>query len=174
MSCEKPCNQMEVQELAELPIDNLETVPDYFLTERTVLDETTGKVLHSITRTPGNRVVPTGNLQNVFTLDPGIDGWNVDTSLPVPAYVQNNGSNNQVLQAGSGHRAQFMVIGQLGDLLLCQSIGVLSILEGHQFIPGAKYYTSNVQGQVTTDASQTGQYLFTVVSDTKLLLNVAP
>lgn len=172
MSCEKPCNQMEVQELAELPIDNLESVPDFFLTERTVLDETTGKVLHSITRTPGNRVVPTGNLQNCFTLDPNNDTLSIPEGQVVPCYVENNGTSNVVYMAGKGHPAQFFAIGTYGDLLLCQGNGLINVLAGTDYIVGASYYLANENGQVTTDPTQTGQKLFTVLSPTKLLINL--
>lgn len=170
--CERPCNNMEVQELADLPIDNLETVPDFFLVERAVLDPNTGNVLHSITRMPGERVVPTGNLQNVFTLDPNNNSLQIPEGQVVPCYVQNNGTANVVYPADSGHKAQFVAIGFYGDLLLCQGCGVVNVLAGTEYIVGAPYYLSSTAGEVTTNPSETGQYLFTPVSQTKLLLNI--
>lgn len=170
--CEKPCETMEVQQLADLPIDNLESVPDYFLTERTVIDQSTGELLHSITRTPGNRVLPNGNLDNVFTLDAN----NADLVIPegqvVPCYIQNTGTSNAVYKAGKGHQAQFFAIGTYGDLLLCQACGVINVLAGTQYLVGVPYYLSNTDGEVTTSPNETGQYLFTAISPTKLLLNI--
>lgn len=173
MTCPKKCNnQIEVQELAELPIDNLASVPDYFLTERVVLDESTGKALHSITRLPGNKVIPNGNMANTFTLDSNNDTLTIPEGQVVPCYVRNNGGTDTVQMANGNNPAIFLAIGTYGDLLLCQSSGVVNILGGHSYIVGVDYYASSTAGQVTTDATQTGQYLFTPVSQTQLVLNI--
>lgn len=168
MTCNKPCEQMEVQELCELPIDTLDSVPDYFLTERAVLDESTGTVKHTITRTPGNRILPNGNLANIFTLDGNNPTIEVTEGQPLPAYIQNEGTKNVVYLAGQGHPADFLIVGKIGDLLACQNTGIVNTLSGNTYIPGATYYLANTAGQVTTDPSQTGQKLFKVFSETKL------
>ena len=168
----KPCETTEVQQLADLPIDDLASTPDYFLVERTVVDQSTGELLHSITRLPGSRVIPTGNLDNVFTLDANNDTLEVAEGQIVPCYVQNQGTSNVVFAAGEGHPAQFVAIGTYGHLLLCQACGVINMLGGHQYIVGAPYYLSATAGEVTTNPNETGQYLFTPVSETKLLLNL--
>lgn len=171
--CNKSCGFVtEVQELAELPIDNLPTPVDYFLTERAVLDESTGKVLHTITRLAGNKVIPNGNLANTFTLDSNNPDLTIPEGQVVPCYVRNNGATNTVYVAGSNNPAVFLAVGTYGDLLLCQSSGVVNILGGHNYIIGVDYYTSSTAGQVTTNATETGQYLFTPVSDTQLVLNI--
>lgn len=171
--CNKTCETpIEVQELCDLPIDNLESVPDYFLVERDVLDESTGRVKHAITRLPGQRVIPTGNLDNVFTLDANNPSLTIPEGQVVPCYIQNNGASNVVYPAGQGHKAQFFAIGTYGDLLLCQASGVINVLAGTDYIIGQPYYLSNTNGEVTTDNTQTGQYLFTPLSQTKLLLNI--
>lgn len=170
--CDHPCQDIEVQELSELPVDNLASIPDYFLTEREVVDETTGKTYNSITRTPGTRLFPNGAMANSFTLDGNNDKLEVVEGQPIPAYVQNEGVENVVYAADATHPAQFLVTGKIGDLLLCQASGVIYTLRGHDYIVGATYYRANKEGEVTTDASQTGQKLFTALSNTKLLINL--
>lgn len=169
--CNKTCNDMEVQELSELPIDNLESTVDFFLTERAVLDESTGKVLHTITRTPGNKIMPNGNLDNCFTLDPNNPDLEIVAGQPLPAYVSNNGATTSVLPADGKHSAQFFVIGKVGDLVLCQNTGVINVLGGHEYILSAQYYRGS-DGEPTTDSSVTGQKLFIAISTTKLLINL--
>lgn len=170
--CEKPCSQMEVQELCDLPIDDLESVPNYFLVERDVVDQSTGNILHSIARLPGSRVLPTGNLDNVFTLNPNNPDLTVPEGQVIPCYVANEGTQNVVYPAGKNHQAQFFAIGTYGDLLLCQACGIINVLAGTEYIVGQPYYLATENGQVTTSSTQTGQYLFTPISQTKLLLNI--
>lgn len=170
-NCEHPCSTMEVQELAELPIDNLASLPDFFLTERNVLDETTGKTYHSITRTPANRLFPNGTMANAFTLDGNNPNIQPTVGQPIPVYIQNEGTSNVVYPANSTHPAQFFVTGMIGDLLLCQNTGVIYTLEGNEYIVGAQYYLAS-DGGVTTSNTQTGQKLFIPLSQTKLLINL--
>lgn len=166
------CSTMEVQELCDLPVDNLDALPEYVLTERTTLDETTGKVLHSLTRLPMGRINPSGNLANQFTLDGNNPSLTITSGQPLPAYIANEGSQLVVYLAGSGHPADFLVVGTVGDLLLCQAVGVVNTLGGNDYIGGMQYYLGSQAGTVTTSASQTGQKLFKVLSDTKLLINM--
>lgn len=170
--CNKTCQNIEVQELVELPIDNLQSLPDYFLVERAVLDESTGKVKHTLVRLPANRILPNGNNANLFTLDGNNPSLNIQEGQPLPAYVQNSGARNIVYPADSAHPAQFFVVGTYGDLLLCQASGVILELGGTEYIVGATYYLASQAGQVTTDATQTGQKLFTVVSPTQLIVKL--
>lgn len=170
--CKPVCEQMEVQELAELPVDDFVGLPDYFLVERAILDDNTGKVLHTITRLPANRVIPNGNNANLFTLDPNNTTLNIQPGQVLPAYVQNEGTMNVVYPADANHKAQFLVVGTYGALILCQGSGVVNLLEGHEYIIGATYYTSSTAGEVTTSASQTGQAVFVPLSSTKLLIKL--
>lgn len=170
--CNNPCEpQMEVQELADLPIDNLASLPDYVLTERDVLDDTTGKTYHSITRTPTSRLFPNGTMANTFTLDGNNPTIQPQPGQPIPAYIQNEGTSNVVYPANGTHPAQFFVVGMVGDLLLCQNSSVINTLEGNQYIVGAQYYLAT-NGGVTTSSTQTGQKLFIPLSQTKLLINL--
>lgn len=168
--CNKTCDQMEVQELVDLPIDTIPSVPDFFLVERVGINEATGKVTHSLTRIPGNRVLPNGTLDNVFTMDGNNPSFTVPENQVVPAYVQNNGTSNTVMPAGGSHKAQFLVINIENQLFYCQNCGIVNILAGHPYIVGIDYYLGGT-GEVTTVPS--GQYLFTPISPTQLALNMA-
>lgn len=165
------CNNIGIQDVSELPLDNLESVPDYFITLRTFQDESTGDVVNAFTRTPGNKVLPTGNLDNVFALDPNNSALTIDPTQPTPCYVANEGTKNVVYPADGAHKALFFAIGTYGEQLLCQNAGVLNILQGHKYIIGQQYYLAT-DGGVTTDDSETGQPLFVPVSKYKLLLNI--
>lgn len=170
--CSKTCGpDIEVMELAELPIDNLASLPDEFLAVRDVIDESTGRVLHTITRIPSGRLFPTGALANAFTLDGNNDKLEIAEGQPLPAYVQKEATENIVYPANKTHPAQFLVIGKIGDLLLCQNTGVVVELTGHDYIVSQQYYVA-ANGGVTTNASETGQKCFIPVSDTKLLINL--
>lgn len=170
--CSDPCTKIEVAEICELPIDNLASLPDYILTERAIIDESTGKVMHTITRTPTATLIPNGNNANLFTLDGNNPTIEPIEGQPIPAYVQNEGSRNVVFPADATHPAHFFIVGKLGDLLLCQASGVINTLGGNSYIPGATYYRSSTAGEVTTNASQTGQKLFYVASNTKLIIEL--
>lgn len=165
------CATIGIQDVSELPIDNLESVPDYFITLRTFQDESTGDVKNVFTRTAGNKVLPNGNLDNVFALVSNNDALTIAPTQPTPCYVANEGTQNVVYPADGTHKAIFFAIGTYGPQTLCQNSGVLNILQGHNYIIGQQYYLAT-EGGVTTDASQTGQPLFVPISKYKLLLNI--
>lgn len=166
------CTTQEVQELAELPIYDLDNLPNFILSETDALDEATGRVLSSIVRLPINRIVPNGDLEGKFTLAANNDSLEVAEGQPLPAYVQQDGSVVRVLPADSGHKAKFLVLGKYGEgMVLCQADGVLNIVGGHGLIPGADYYLGK-NGGFTTSPSETGQHLFYVLNDRKLLINL--
>lgn len=166
------CNNIEVMDVVSLPIDSLAQIPDYFLVERDILDDTDGTVKHTITRLPGAKVLPNGSLINTFTLDGNNPTLEIPQNQILPVYIQNQGVQNVVMPADATHPAQFFVVGTYGDLLLCQNVGVVNILQGHNYIVGMNYYRATATGQVTTDATQTGQMLFTPISNTQLLLRI--
>lgn len=66
MDCNK---QLDVQYIGDLPVDMLASLPDYILTERDVLDESTGNMKCSITRTPTAKLFPNANNDNVFAVE---------------------------------------------------------------------------------------------------------
>lgn len=173
MTCnKKPCEQMEVQELVDLPIDNLDSLPEFLLAERAILDGATGKVMHSITRVPAQTLFPNGNNANIFPLDGNNPSIEIIEGQPIPAYVQNEVTHNIVYPADGTHPAQFLIVGKQGDTLLCQATGVINVLGNHQYTVGQTYYRSKTAGEVTTDANQTGQKLFYVASQSKLIVKL--
>lgn len=166
--CNRPITTLP---LRDLPIDTLDSMVDYILTERDVQDVETGNTLATITRTPAAKLFPNGNYDNVTTLEPN------NTSLVIPdkqvraGYVSNSGNVISVGYANSSHRAMFLMIGKLADLLLIQSTGFVNIIEGHNYIPGVQYYLGN-NGEPVADNTITGQKLFIPLSDTKLMINM--
>lgn len=167
------CEETSVQELAELPIYDLDSLSNLnLLTEYPALDEATGKVLHSIVRLPLNRVIPNGDLEGKFTLAANNDSLTITEGQPLPAYVTLDGSIARVMPADGGHKAKFLVLGEYSEgLVLCQATGVVNYLAGHDLIVGADYYLAK-DGGFTTSASETGQHLFYVLSSTKILVNL--
>lgn len=166
------CKQIGVQQVSELPIDNLESTPDYFIAIREFVNDQTGQVDEAFTRVPGQRLLPSGNLDNVFGLEANNDSLAIPENQVLPVYVANEATQNVVYPAGANHPAMFLAFGTYGvGQILGQSTGVLNITAGTDYIVGAQYYLAS-DGGVTTSASQTGQKLFIPISKTKLLINM--
>lgn len=166
------CNNVRVEHARDLDVDNLDFVPEYFFTIRTVIDPQTGNVLYTPTLLPGARVLPSGTNANVFTLDANNSEFTILDGQVVPAYVANEGVQNVVLPADNTHPADFLALTIENELLYAQADGVISMLGGHQYIVGQNYYRSSKAGEVTTNASETGQLLFKAISNTKLLVKM--
>ena len=169
MECKKPT---EVQYLGNLPVDTLESMPDYFLAERDIIDSTTGNVVRSIVRVPSGKIFPQNNMDNVVALSPNNTSVTIPDNQVVPCYMSNTGSAYIMEKADASHHATFLAIGKVSDLILVQNCGFINIPNGHQYVINQKYYLSSTAGEVTTDSTQTGQYLFTPVSSTKLAVNM--
>lgn len=168
MDCNKPVTTLP---LRELPIDTLESLPDYILSERDIQDVETGNTLATITRTPAAKLFPNGNYDNVTTLEPNNDSLTIPEKQVRAGYVSNSGNVISVRYAGPSHAAMFLMVGKLADLLLVQSTGFVNIIEGHNYIPGVQYYLGD-NGEPVTDSTITGQKLFIPLSDTKLMINM--
>lgn len=164
------CNEkVEVQDLGEIAIDNLESVPDYFITERDITDQS-GNTVRTITRTPGAKVLPNGNLDNVFTLEANNAAIVVPEKQVRGVRVQNNGSANAMYFADKAHKPMMLAIGTYAHMILCQNCGVINMLNGHNYIVGAQYYQGD-NGEPTTD-NASGAKLFIPVSEYKLMINM--
>lgn len=168
MNCHK--DNIETQYIGELPIDTLVDLPDYILTERDIVDQETGNVVRSITRTPTLKIVPNGNYDNITTLEPNNESLEVPEGQVRGAYVKNEGAMNVVHYADTAHQAQFIIVGKLTDSILIQNVGVINIVGTHRYIVGAQYYQGD-NGEPTT-SSESGQKLFIPISNTKLLINM--
>lgn len=162
------CGNIGVVDVEALPIDNLESTPDYLLAIREIVaQDGSGNVEQVFTRVPTARLVPSGNLDNVFALDTNNPELTVEEGQPLPAYVSNEVNRLVVLPANAQHKAQFLVTRIEGDMAICQNCGVIYTLGGNRYNSGSTYYLA-ADGGVTTDPSQTGQKLFVCLGKTKL------
>ena len=167
-NCNKPYT---ITHVADLDIDDLATIPDYFLGIRAVEDVLTGNTVYTPVRIPGARVMPTGNLANVTALDAN------NTSLIIPegqvmgGYMDAQPGGNIMKPSDTGHNAMFLMIGNYTNgKVLIQSTGFLNIPQGHSYIALTQYYAGE-NGFPTTDSTVTGQKLFIPLDDYTLMIN---
>lgn len=165
--CNKP---IKTQYIRDLPIDNLDSLPDYILSERDVLDEATGTTIGSIVRVPSAKLFPTASLDNIFALEKNNTALTVPENQVRACYVANETSSIVMKYADATHPAMFLALGEQAGMMLCQNCGVVNIPNGHAYVIGATYYTG-ANGEPTTD-SASGQKLFIPVSSTKLLVKM--
>lgn len=166
MDCNK---QVETQYIGELPIDTLENLPDFILTERDILDESTGNTIRSITRTPSAKLFPNANTDNVFAVEANNPAIEVPASQVRGVYVQNQGATNVMQYADASHPAVMLSVGQTTDVILCQCSGAVNLPLGHEYIIGQQYY-QGANGEPTTTVAS--QKLFIPVSKTRLVINM--
>lgn len=166
MNCNK---QIETQYIGELPIDTLEKLPDFFLTERDILDEESGNTIRSITRTPGAKLFPNANTDNIFPVEANNPAIEIPESQVRGVYVQNQGATNAMQYADTTHPAVMLAVGQTPDVILCQCSGAVNLPLGHSYIVGTDYYIG-ANGEPTTTPSS--QKLFTPVSKTRLVIDI--
>lgn len=169
---EAPCTNIEVKEVQELPIDRFGKIPDYFYTVKTSIDKTDGTVKQSTMLTPGAAIFPDGNLAHVYPLETNNPNLTVEPGQVLPAYIENTGITNTIYAADANHPAQFLITKIEAGRAYCQADSWVRIPEGHKYIVGLNYYRSETEGEVTTDASQTGQLLFTPMSHYILLADI--
>lgn len=156
---------------SELDVDDLATIPDYFLAIRTLTDGETGNTIYSPVRVPGQRVMPTGNLANVIALATNNTAIEVPENQVLAGYLDVQPGGNMVKLAGESNAAQFLLVGNYTNgKVLIQSTGFLNIPAGHTYIPGTQYYLGG-NGEPTTDSSVTGQKLFLPLDDYYLMIN---
>lgn len=155
----------------DLDVDDLATLPDYFIGIRTVTDPQTGVTKADPVRIPGERVMPTGNLANVVALTTN------NTSLVIPenqvraGYVDVQPGGNIIRYADATHPAQFLMLGEYTEgKMLVQTTGFLTINAGHQYITGTQYYLGE-NGEPTTSSTTTGQKLFVPLDNYVLSIN---
>lgn len=165
------CNNspIKTQYLGELPIDMLESLPDYILAERVVEDPATGNDVHSIVRVPAAKLFPTVTMDNVFALEPNNTAIVIPENQVRAVRIVNESSVDTMQYADTTHAPMMLAIGKVADMVLCQNTGVVNIPEGHDFVVGAQYYVSE-NGEPTTTVSD--YKLFIPVSSTKLLVNL--
>lgn len=167
------CNpKVKTVNIADVAIDNLATLPDYFLAERDVEDITTGNIVRTPVRVRSSDIFPNANNDNVIALAINNNGIDVPAGQVRAGYVENGVGANMIQYAGESHAAVFLMLGKHADnLMRVQNTGFVNIPEGHQYIVDAQYYLGE-NGQPVTDSSITGQKLFIPVSNTKLAVNM--
>lgn len=181
MSCCNKCHQEGcnggcqgkpvTQYIGDLPIDNLDSIADFFLAERDVEDPQTGTVVRSFVRVPGAKLFPNANMDNIIALEPNNVALEVPEKQVRAVYVANEANSLIMKYADATHPATMLALGMLADMMLVQNAGFVNIPAGHSYIVGVQYYAGE-DGEPVTDASITGQKLFIPVSATKLAINL--
>lgn len=166
------CEEIGIQDVSELPVDTFTSAPDYVIGIRAVLEEASGNVRNMLTRIPGNRLIPNGNLDNIFVLEANNPNLAVPQGQVLPCYVANVVTQTRVMPADSAHPADFIVLTVQGGMAYCQSVSCAFVPEGHDYdVYGAQYYLGT-NGEPVTDESQTGQKLFKPLNKYQLLINM--
>ena len=158
--------------IADVAIDNMATLPDYFLAERDVEDITTGNIVRTPVRVRSSDIFPGANNDNVIALAINNGSITVPEGQVRAGYIENGVGALTMQYAGTSNSAVFLMLGKHTDnLMRVQNTGFVNIPEGHSYIVGAQYYLGE-NGAPVTDSSVTGQKLFIPVSNTKLAVNM--
>lgn len=169
----KECNKpYTITHVADLDIDDLATIPDYFLGIRIVEDPTDGNTIYTPVRIPGARVMPTGNLANVTAITSNSTALEIPENQVLAGYLDAQPGGNIMKLADDHHAAMFLMIGNYTNgKVLIQTTGFLTIPAGHQYIPLQQYYLG-VNGEPVTDSTVTGQKLFLPIDEYTLIVNM--
>lgn len=166
--CKKPYT---IEHILDTDIDDLATIPDFFVGVRTVEDPSSGAVIATPVRVPGARVMPTGNLANVTAIAVNGDAPVIPESQVRGGYIDVQPGGNVVRLADASHPAMFMMVkNYTNGKMLIQTTGFLNIPTGHQYIVGEQYYLGEF-GEPTTDNTITDQKLFRALDDYTLNIN---
>lgn len=169
-NCNKPYTVMH---FSELDIDDLATIPDYFLGAREVPDEATGGTIYTPVRIPGARVMPTANLANVAAIATNNPDLTIPDNQIVAGYLDQQASSVIVRRAGAGHPARFLMLKNWANgKVLIQSTGFITYPEFHNYIVNTQYYLGD-NGEPVTDSTVTGQKLFIPLDSYTLMVNGA-
>lgn len=165
------CNQsVETQDISQLPVDNLISLPDYFIAERDVMQESTGNVKRSFVRVPTGKIFPHANTDNIFGVEINNSAVEVPENQVRAVYVKNTGSAYVMDYADADHAPVMLAIGKANDqIMMCQNCGVVNIPEGHNYIVGQQYYVGE-EGEPVTEEG--GAELFIPISNTQLAINL--
>lgn len=168
MDCNKP--KVKTINIADVAIDNLATLPDYFLAERDVEDASTGNIVRTPVRVRSSDIFPSANNDNVIALAINNNGITVPENQVRAGYIKNEVGAPTMQYAGTNHEAVFLMLGNHADnLMRVQNTGFVNIPEGHRYILDSVYYLGE-NGEPVTDSTITGQKLFIPVSETKLAI----
>ena len=168
----KECNKpYTITHIADLDIDDLATIPDYFLGIRAVESPTDGNTIYTPVRVPGARVMPTGNLANVTAITTNNTALEIPENQVLAGYIDVQPGGNVMKLADENHPADFLMIGNYTNgKMLIQTTGFLTFPQGHQYIKLQQYYLGD-NGEPVTDATITGQKLFKPLDEYTLSVN---
>lgn len=168
----KECNKpYTITHVADLDIDDLATIPDYFLAIRSLEDPTDGNTIYTPVRVPGARVMPTGNLANVTALTSNNPTLEIPENQVLAGYFNAQPGGNIMVLADSIHPAMFLMVGNYTNgKILIQTTGFLTFPAGHNYIPLQQYYLGE-NGEPVTDSTITGQKLFVPLDEYVLNIN---
>lgn len=154
------------QYIGDMPVDNLDSLPDAILAERDIVNPATGENRTVLVRVPAQKLFGSGTMDNVTTIEPNNEIEVPDGQVRCGKIV-NNGSYNTVELTDT---PDFLIVGKLADLLLIQSTGFVYFPNGHEFIVGADYY-AGADGLPTTN-DELGNKIFKPISATKLVITL--
>ena len=168
----KECNKpYTITHVADLDIDDLATVPDYFLGVREVESPNDGNSIFTPVRVPGARVMPTGNLANITAIATNNTALEIPENQILGGYLDAQPGGNVMKPAGEHHPAMFIMVKNYANgKMLIQTTGFLTFPNGHRYIPLQQYYLGE-DGQPVTDSTITGQKLFFPLDDYTLNIN---
>lgn len=169
MSCN---NKVETVNIADVAIDTLASLPDYFLAERDILDEASGNIKRTPVRVPSAKIFPNANNDNVIGLMVNNLAIVVPENQVRAGYISNEPGALVMKYADASHKATFLMLGLHTDnVMRVQNTGFVNIPEGHSYIVGAQYYVGD-NGEPVTDSTITGQKLFVPLSSTVLAVKI--
>ena len=167
-NCNKPYT---ITHVADLDIDDLATIPDYFLGVRAVESPSDGNTIYTPVRVPGARVMPTGNLANVTALDTNNPDLTIPEKQVRAGYIDGQPGGNIMKLSSTSHPPMFLMIGNYTNgKMLVQTTGFLNMSNGHDYIPLTQYYADD-NGLPTTDNTITGQKLFLPLDEYVISVN---
>lgn len=168
-NCEK--KPYTIEHILDTDIDDLASIPDYFIAVRTVKDPSTGSIIATPVRVPGSRVMPTGNLANVVALTTNNEALEIPEKQVLAGYYDIQPGGSIMKLADNAHPAEFLMIkNYTNGKMLVQATGFLTFPQGHEYIPGQQYYLGD-NGEPVTDSTITGQKLFKPLDDYVLNIN---
>ena len=133
------CNRkIRTINIADVAIDTLPTMVDYFLAERDIMDESTGNTVRTPVRVPSGKIFPNVNNDNVIGIEINNSAITVPKNQVRAGYVANEPGANIVRYADANHPAVFLMLGEYMDnVMRIQNTGFVNIPEGHQYLVGA-------------------------------------
>ena len=165
-------NKVETVNIADVAIDTLASLPDYFLAERDILDQASGNVKRTPVRVPSATLFPNANNDNVIGLEVNNAAITVPENQVRAGYISNEPGALVMKYADTSHAAVFLMLGlHVDNIMRIQNTGFVNIPEGHSYVVGADYWLGE-NGEPVTDKTITGQHLFTPISGTKLAVDI--